>query len=65
MECKEVACLSYTGNAISSSETHAEAIENYSAKISKECLQLFKHDLALDVFYPFLDHNLSSDEGNR
>lgn len=54
-ECKDMSCLSYTGNVISLPETHAEATENNSVEFLGERLRLFEHDFALDVYFTFLD----------
>lgn len=47
------------------SETRAESTEIISAEIQEERLRLFRHDVALDVYYTFHDYAPCSNEAER
>lgn len=46
-------------------ETCTEATDYTPAELSGECLQLFGHDVAFDVYCSFLDYMFCSNEGMR
>lgn len=57
--------MSYTEKAINLSGTCAEATGNDSAELPDECLQLFGHGVALDIYYTFLDYTSCGNESDR
>lgn len=57
-------CLSFKRTATRLSEVREVATNNVSALLSEESLRLSGHDVALDVYYMFLDYTLCRDEGN-
>lgn len=55
-------CCSLISNTFNSSETLAEATDHKSVEFLEESLWLFENEIALDVYYTFLDYNSCSFE---
>lgn len=47
---------SFEKDSFNYSETRAETIANLSAEPSEKYLELFGNDIALNIYYTFLDH---------